>query len=344
MLARDRFVVEQVREVCGARTPLVVVLGGGYGNASWRYSARFFGWLAQGRSVEPPDEMEVTLQRYRSVVRGLDRALSARSSGEGEWRLTADDIYSTEPGVVRETRILGRYTMQGFELLLDKLGILDRLTALGYRGPELEVDFGSGLGQTVRVYGGPERQDLLIELRVRRDRRTLPDCELLFVEWLLLQNPRAQFSPRVAPLPGQQHPGLGLLGAVMGLLVLIAERLGLDGVVDVPSHFYVAAVGRKHLRFLDPAAQARFEALSEQFSGMPLVEAERLLAGRVVNITTGRIQHWEPGPMVIPVSDRLIERVRGETYEAARQAARDAIQLKVLGRPTPAAGVTLAPR
>jgi acetoin utilization deacetylase AcuC-like enzyme len=332
MLARDRFVVDQVRAIVGPRTPLVIVLGGGYGHVSWRYSARFFGWLVLGRVVEPPDEMELTVQRYRAAVHGIDRD-QARHGGADEWRLTEEDVLLTGPGAGRETRILGRYTLHGLELLLGKVGILQRLRALGYRKPTLEADFGSGLGQTVRVYGAPARGQLLMELRMRRDRRTVPECELLFLEWLLLQNPRASFSPRLPPLPGQQHPGLGLLGVVMGLLVLIAEQLGLDGVVDVPSNYFVAAVGRKHLRFLDPMAQAVFEALVEQFRGLPLVEAERLLDGRVVNVATGHILRWAPSPMVIPVSGRLVELVKGEAYEAARRAARSGIELKVLGRP-----------
>ena len=180
-------------------------------------------------------------------------------------------------------------------------------------------------------------------MRMRRDRRTVPELELLFLEWLLLQNPRARFSLRLPPLPGQQHPGLGLLGVVMGLLVLIAEQLGLDGVVDVPSNYYVAAVGRKHLRFLDPAAQARFEALSALFAGLPLADAERLLHGWAVDARTGSTVRWEPTPMVIPVSARLVRRLKGEAYDVARRAARSRLELKLLGgRPASAAEATLA--
>jgi len=341
MLYRDRFVVVQVRSICGPRTPIVIVLGGGYGHASWRYSARFLGWLAKGLVVEPPDEMELTVQRYGPVVRGIHRDL-ARQSG-AEWRLTNDDLLGIAPGEARETRILGRYTLQGIELLLAKVGILERLRALGYRTPVLDADFGSGLGQTLRVYGSEQREELLIELRMRRDRRTVPEFELLFLEWLLLQNPRARFSPRLPPLPGQQHPGLGLLGVVMGLLVLIAEQLGLDGVVDVPSNYYIAAVGRKHLRFLDPAAQARFESLSQLFLGLPLADAERLLQGSVVDAPTGTIVRWEPAPMVIPVGARLARRLKSEAYDAARRAAKSRLELRLLGgRPAPASEVTLA--
>jgi hypothetical protein len=232
--------------------------------------------------------------------------------------------------VRRETRILGRYTPQGFELLLEQVGVLRRLRALGYTAPVMDVDFGSGLGQTVRVFGEAGRVHLLIEMRVRRDKRIVPDGEVLFCEWLLLQNPGATFSEREPPLPGQQHPGLGQLGVIVALLVLIAERLHLDAVANVPSHFHVAMVGRKHLSFVDPVVQARFEALAELLKGLSLAEAERALAeGRVVDAATGQMVSWEPAPMVIPVSERFRERVRSAGYEGERRAALERLRLRL---------------
>jgi acetoin utilization deacetylase AcuC-like enzyme len=44
MFRRDRLVMEIVRHA-RRRMPTVILLGGGYGNASWRYSARLFSWL-----------------------------------------------------------------------------------------------------------------------------------------------------------------------------------------------------------------------------------------------------------------------------------------------------------
>jgi acetoin utilization deacetylase AcuC-like enzyme len=336
MLERDRFVVEQVRAHGGHHAPLVVVLGGGYGHNAWRYTARFLSWLAFGHAFEPPDDMELTMRRYRGVVRRVDRQLTSSRARSEEPLFTTDDLFGPDPGVPRETRVLGRYTAQGFELLLERVGVLHQLRTLGFSSPVLDVDWGTtGLGQTLRVFGEPERQHLLIELRLRRDRRLVPGAEVVFIEWLLLQNPRGRFRPQMPPLPGQRYPGLGLLGTVVGTLALVAERIGSDGVVNIPSHFYVAAVGRKHLRFLDPAAQARFEALCDLFDGTPLAEAERLLDGRVVEMNTGRILRWEPAPMVIPVGEGLRDVIGGAAYDAARAAARAALALKILGRPSP---------
>jgi acetoin utilization deacetylase AcuC-like enzyme len=334
MLARDLFVVEEVRALCGHGTPLVVVIAGGYGFSAWRYTARFAAWLASGRVLEPPDDMVLALRRMRAAFAGISGAAAA--AGGDELAISAEDLLGPEPDARRETRLLGRYTAHGMELLFEKVGVLRHLRVLGYPEPVVELVPGKGLGQTLRVYGEPARRHLLIEAVVRLDRRMVAGCDVLYCEWLLLQNPRLRFSERIPPLPGQQHPGLGLLGTMVALLVLAAEQLGLDGVVNVPSHFHVAAVGRKHLRFVDPAAQARFEALADLFRGVSAPEAERALAaGRVVD-ADGAVVRWEPAVMAIPTSPKLRALVTGEAYETAREAARARFAFRLLGEGVPA--------
>jgi hypothetical protein len=120
---------------------------------------------------------------------------------------------------------------------------------------------------------------------------------------------------------------------MVALLVLMAEQIGLDGVVNVPSHFHVAAVGRRHLRFVDPVAQARFEVLADLFRGFNAAEAERALAAGRVADADGAVVRWEPAPMAIPVSPRLRARVTGEAYDAARDAARERFRFRFVSAP-----------
>jgi acetoin utilization deacetylase AcuC-like enzyme len=333
MLERDRFVVEQVR-AAGA-PPLVIVLGGGYGYGAWRYTARFLSWLAGGTVIEPPDDMDIVLHRFRPLARTLSedalRAAERAPAPQGEWSLTAEDLGWVVPAGARETRVLGHYSRQGLELLFERLGVLERLRALGYRTPVVDVVPSDGLGPTVRVFGEPERRNLVIELRVARNRRLVPGCEVAFVEWLLLQDPRSRFGGARGPLPGQQHPGLGMMGLMAGTLVLACDQAGLDGVANVPSQYYLAFVGRHHLRFVDPAAQGRFEALHEALRGLPLRDAERALAeGRVVD-AAGRPVRWQPAVTVMPVSERLRVKVEGPDYDAAVAAARGTWKLRLVG-------------
>lgn len=337
MLERDRFVVEEVRgDGSRHRTPLVILPGGGYGPGAWRYSARFFGWLISGRVEEPPDDMELALGRFRPIARQFTQHAATpgaqRAAAGSEWSLTESDLAAIAHGVAPEPRVLGHYSSHGLELLLERLGFFRQLRDRGFRHPVLDVAFGHAMagGETIRVYGDAERRDLVMELRMRRNRRVVPGMDVVYVEWLLLQNPRVPFGGRLAPLPGQEHPGLGMLGEVAAWVLVMCESLDLDGVVFEPAHYYTAAVGQHRLRFLEPEDQVLFEALREAVAGMSLADADRAIAeGRVVDAATGEPVRWRPAPMVVPVSGRLRALIGGPSYNRALEAARDTRRLRL---------------
>jgi len=319
MLARDRFVIEQLRR--GSQLlPGVVLLGGGYGQASWRYSARFLTWLLTGSAApDPPQTLDLALTEYRRIGRLLTVPELTADPAGGDWTLSEGDLFQAAP---RQTRLLGFYSRHGLELALQHYGLLDRLRAMGFRNLWLGFDLDDPAGQTVRLFSDADRSDLLMELRVRRDRTRLPDAELLAVEWLLLQNPRDRFSADRPRLPGQEHPGLGLLREVTSLLVLACERLHLDGLSVVPAHYHIAALAHGLFRFADPLDEGRFLALVRLFAPLRLYEAVRALEqGRVIERSSGERFHWPPRPLVLPVSAALKDRLDSDDYNAATQDA-----------------------
>ena len=259
MLARDRFVLELVRGANGeSGLPLAVLLAGGYGDHTWRYTARWLAWLSSGgEAIEPPPDDEVVVARYRAIARLLSHAdLSGESEGES-WGLTEEDLMGSLEPEERHARLLGFYTPHGVELVLESSGIFDRLRDLGYESPTLELDLSRGDGDLVRIWGQPQRRELLAEIRMRRDRQSVHGLELLAIDWLLLQSPRAKFTPERPALPGQRHPGLGMLRDVIALLVQVCHRLSLDGITYTPSHFHLASQSTKYLHFRDPVEAAR---------------------------------------------------------------------------------------
>jgi acetoin utilization deacetylase AcuC-like enzyme len=315
MLSRDRFVLEQARSP-RRPVPVVVVLGGGYGDRSWTYSARCLSWLLAGRPIEPPDNEEQTLLRFRRIWRTLDPVALTSEPGDFSWRLTDADLAGIVPGAPRRTRFLGFFSRHGLELVLERFGIFDLLRMRGFDHPTVELDLDHPLGQRLRVWGGPERTELLVELRVDRSQRVIPGMELMVIEWLLLQNPRAQFGPYRRPLPGQQHPGLGMLEQFFGWLVVVCEMLELDGVFYRSSHYHLAALSHRLVRFLEPEHEARYRSLQRLLGDTPVPEASRRLSeGRVVDRRSGEPLEWHADPMVLPVSDRLRERVQGDAYD-----------------------------
>ena len=329
MFRRDRLVIELLRHG-RRRLPLVILLAGGYGNATWRYSARFFSWLISGKVSKTPDNAEMVLRRFRRIRRSLNPTdLTAEPSGYN-WRLTEDDLVGILPDAPTRTRFLSYFSPHGIELLLERLGLLDQLRLRGFRHPCVDIDLSGSVGDTLRVWSEPDRRELLLELRANRNSRVVSGCEVLVIEWLLLQNPRAHFGPYRRPLPGQKHPGLGLLKEVFGWLVVVGEELDLDGIYYVPSSYHVAIQSRRRVRFLEPAHEAWMQALEQLFSDVSLAEASNTIAdGRVLDEPTGYRLEWEGYPMVLPVSDKLRGMVTGEVYEARVAKVRSRLKLVV---------------
>lgn len=315
MLARDRFVIDRLRRV--GEPPTVVTLGGGYGRNAWRYTARFLGWLlAAGKEVEVPTTDEITLRRFRIRSTFLSPAELTGDRGSTEdFGLSEEDLFGALAARPRDTRFLGYYSRHGVELALEQLGLLQRIRDQGFRQPTVTFELDNPAGQTVRIYGDTDEKELLCELRARRDRTTVPGSELLRVEWILLQNPRLSFDDpgceHREPLPGQRHPGLGLLRDTMAMLVLICDRLGLEGISFVPSHYHMAAQAQEYLAFLDPEDAERYRAFHAAVGHLPLGDATRAIdRGRVIDTATGEPVTWQPVPMVMAISRGLQEKVR----------------------------------
>ncbi len=325
MLKRDQLVTNLVR-TRGEKTAFAVLLAGGYSPNAWRHSSRFLGWALTGRVIEPPRNELLTMALYRITSSVLDpRELTSEldKADQSDWAITEEDITGVGVGGVKETRLLGYYTRIGVELALERYGFFNQLRALGFAEPCVDLDLEDREAQTIRIFGDRNRKELVCELRVRRDKRLAPGFECLFVEWLLLQNPRLSFDEKRPRLPGQMHPGLGMLDEVCGLLVMVCERLHLDGILFVPAHYNLAAVSHHILGFLHPRDEARFLAFREATQNLSLVEASWAIEdGRIHDTTTGEPARWAPAPMVLPVSTPMIAKhgPRALRDEAAKLA------------------------
>ena len=270
--------------------PQVWLPGGGYTHRAWRVLAGTGMALAAG-SLEPiPAGYDPLDARFERVARELSPT-ELTDTGE----LTKEDL--EEALGIRPSRqrlLLGFYTASGMEHALYRYGIFEQLERMGYRNFRAAFD-SAGLGERVRVYGEADAEEhLLVELVL--ERRRVLGVEVLYIHWLSLRNPRAQFSERRPRLPGQDVPGLGLAREAGTMLARMAIRLGLGGVVFRPAHFHTAYAARHEFAFVDPERQGRFEALVRDLAHVPLLEATTLVAeGRV--LMDGRPYAWEADEM-----------------------------------------------
>jgi acetoin utilization deacetylase AcuC-like enzyme len=322
LLARDRFVLHLLREG-QAKVPLVIVLAGGYGQQAWRFSARTLAYVLSGQVVEPPGTDEAVLSRYRRMGRALHPSDWASPDPDRPFELTEDDLVGVGLDASRpDPRFLDVLSRQHVELLLERLGLLARLRDKGF--DELLVTLEpSATGQTLRIFQDGQPPLLLVELRVRRTSTTIPGHELAMIEWLLLQDPRASFGAARERLPDQQYPGLGMVRDMLGWLTVVCERLGLEGVTLMPSHYHTAVRGRGLLRCVAPRDEAYLQALVQALAGLTLAEGSRALAeGRVRDRATGTRVDWEPHAMALPVAPALERALFGPDYAPAVAAAR----------------------
>ncbi len=332
VLERDRLTLKWIREV-GART--VVTLAGGYSRPAWECSVNLVRYALSGEARAARKAPRFDLRHlYRRVARALD-PFELQKEQPGELELTAEDLLLDLGAHPPARRFLGYYTVQGIEYALERYGILDRLRDLGFRDLRVTGELEDRWRQVVRIHGRKRRDPahtyhLLAEVVARRTELPAPGpleppgpLEVLWVEWLMLQDPTAEFSPARPRLPGQSHPGLGLSGEILEALVQICYRLGLDGILHRPAHYHNALVGARHFHFLDPEAAGRFEAIRRVVSGRPLPEATQLVEDGRLALGDGTRLPWEPADYAFPVSPRLKAWLAAPGYQTrAGQAER----------------------
>ena len=271
--------------------PSVWLPAGGYSRDAWRVLAGT-GMVLAARSLAPiPPGYDPLSRRFH----GIFAELSTEDLGETEF--TAADLEEAL-GLDRyragQRLFLGYYTAAGLEHALHRYGLLRHLQRLGYASFRVALDR-DGTGERLRVLGesgGVEH--LLIELVL--ERRRVQGAEALYVHWMSLRHPRAQFSALRPRLPGQEVPGLGLARELGELLAAMARRLDLAGVVFRPAHFHTAFTARHHFAFVDAARQGRFEALIRDLAPLPLLAAtDAVSEGRV--LLGGAPYAWEADEM-----------------------------------------------
>jgi acetoin utilization deacetylase AcuC-like enzyme len=279
--------------------PSVWLPGGGYHEESWKIFAGSVLVLG-GRGHQP---IQARFDPLSARFRHISRLLSPEAHSDWE-PITQEDLEGAlGHGIPREPRVLGHYTAQSVEHALFRYGLLPHLERLGYG--RMRVELGTtGTGERIQLLGqSGGKEHLLVDCILER-RKVGPE-EYLFVHWLTLRQPRAQFSRLRPQLPGQEVPGLGMSREAAEVLMLMAERVNLVGVAFRPMWFHLAVVARARFRFLDAARQGRFEALMRDLAHLPLLEATRLVAEGQVRIN-GQLYAWEADDMVsrrAPVTD-----------------------------------------
>ncbi|MDD5765553.1 MAG: hypothetical protein PHW79_04815 [Candidatus Marinimicrobia bacterium] len=256
---------------------------------------------------------KMTLSDIQSGVSGDD--LSLENLVEGGRVNPASDFF------------LGVFSQKGLHYIIRAFGLIDTLNQSGLN--DITIDIDTSDSHTHRLYtftGAHQPENVLCELVVKQGplnlnehgSTILPERKpnLLQVEWLLLQNPKSDFSNERPPLPGQSHPGLGIGDRLLQILIIMTKRLRLEGMVNKPRYFHTAFMFTKGFSFVNPQSQAQIYAISKsllsKYSFYTVAWAAHF--NSIFNKVDNSYMEWKPDYLLFPLSKEYIKYFRSKPY------------------------------
>jgi hypothetical protein len=274
--------------------------------------------------------------RYRfleSRLRDADlQAPDAKDTGS----ITSQDLLGELAGEKLPHYFLNFFSRRGLENLFDKLGLSDAFRKRGFE-PYVALRLDDPGRHLLQIHdGAPEPSRLLVEVAGRQDVFLLDDLEglppdryrMLVLDWVLLQNPAAGFTARRRPLPGQEHPGLGIGNEIGEMLALMAMRLQCDGILAAPNHYHNACLYSRKMWFLKACRQGEFLALERDLGHLGLAERSWAVELGCVE-TNGAVFKWPGARMVLPLEERLHRYVQSPPYEKTCAESREALRFNL---------------
>jgi hypothetical protein len=202
--------------------------------------------------------------------------------------------------------------------IMKEAGLLAHLKTRGFNDLVIDIDQDETLIHYLRVYFEQKAaENLLIDVRLS-DSRFVPDksffeegqnlvtLDMIVIEWLSIQDPRATFSSDRPQLPGQSKPGLGCLQYLMKMMYIVAEGVIKDGFMDVPEHMHGAVMYSKNFKFFNPAHEGVLRAILRDAKGRSLGDISwGMITGTIIDTVTGQPQVYDPSEQIFPVSKRI---------------------------------------
>lgn len=209
---------------------------------------------------------------------------------------------------------LNFYTRAGLCEALEQYGTFERLRDRGF-DPYLSfhpIDSERYILHLTDKEDGPVLIEMVCKFATIKAKSSYSDVkegdsfELLAVEWLLLQNPRAKFTDERPQLPGQKHPGLGIGREVITLLQIMTERLEKDGLLAIPAHYHNGVLYNYSFHFFSPEKEGELKALERDLADLTLTKASWAVEKNlVIDKITGKEFEWHPEEMIWSRSEKL---------------------------------------
>jgi hypothetical protein len=235
---------------------------------------------------------------------------------------------------------LGRYNKEDIRAKLERNQVLPALRSYGFEPLILEVESDGFIEHRIFIHTGERNYDrIVMELRLREGVFKVKDTiahikpglaemiksdtiPMLWIDWLLLQNPSKKFSPVKPRLPEQKYPGLGVLYLVVPLMAEFARETHKQAVLDIPEHFHGAYFYSRWMKFFNPEMEGKTRAILRDLAGYSLATISwGVLLDCLFNIPADRHESWRPGEQIYPISDALEKYFDSESYRQTSSAA-----------------------
>jgi hypothetical protein len=293
-----------------------------------------------------PQKLSRLDKRFHRIARQLTR-FDLQKLGPSEQKpVTIDEVVTDLEGHSGTSLFMGYYTHSGLIEVLDRYGITRLLKDKGFSDLHLHMQTDDPFRHVLQLYWGAERDPdrLLVEI-VLHEGVVTPKVDhisglynVVFIEWLCIQNPLDDFRQSKPRLPGQQRPGLGIAAEIAELLVIMAERLEKDGLVNIPRYYHTAWGARRiGFLFIDPETEGVMSALERDFRDHSLVEATWAIELGLVHREGNSAPFlWSGEEQLLATSEGTKRYVGSKEYKSrclqAKQSTRFAVDWKAYER------------
>jgi len=237
-----------------------------------------------------------------------------------------DDILSDLTEKKATSLFLGRFSMTEVLAVLGKKNFFREAQNRRLWPLAFDLDSSAYPVQRLRIFHeekDPEK--VVVDLKIREGRlapkgylQLSPkffEFDFLVLEWLTLQNPLLSFSEKRPPLPGQQHPGLGLRKKVVDVFVYLARLLRKDGLLAFPAYFHNALLFSRFFCFLNPEKLAEVLAIEKSFPKIPFKHLAWIVYLNCLRQEDGRAYEWRAEEQVYPIHKDLKEYFDSKAYK-----------------------------
>lgn len=281
-------------------------------------------------------------RRKPQILTDLVRVLNDQESKELPLELQEAEVIDQLEGSHISPLFLGRFTADQVLKILEQFEILSEIYKKGYSDIRLKMTARSKCESYLGLFDGdPAENRLLFEMVINEGSfkpkpglliaGMFPRMELLFIEWLLMQDIRRPFSPDKPRLPGQNHPGLGVSRKVVNFLTDLAQKMGKDGILNHPEYLHNALFYAIRFMFIDPEKQGEImairRALLSRYSLSEVSFASYFNA--IYDKDSKEMIVWRPTEQICPISPKLRSYFESVDYKSEVLSRANELQLAI---------------